>query len=222
MNNRRPMVVVFLLMLTIAAIPLLAGQDPNRPARTGELIGLNTPISPAQRMAGSSGMKFLSVEGTKIGRFKGSATQRGMEDKIPVLRFDYEIKSPRDVATGQASGKRQHNPIRFVKEWDASTPQFFQALVTNEVIKSATFEFFKNNSRTGQSELYHVIKLTNGNISGIRQFTGDAGTSLLSAKAASSEVGEYEEISFTFQKIEIENRPGKTMALDDWMAGSAK
>lgn len=34
----------------------------------------------------------------------------------------YEIKSPRDVATGQSSGKRQHKPISITKEWSTSSP----------------------------------------------------------------------------------------------------
>lgn len=33
----------------------------------------------------------------------------------------------RDAASGQASGKRQHHPVTFVKEWGASTPQFFHS-----------------------------------------------------------------------------------------------
>ncbi len=32
------------------------------------------------------------------------------------------ISAPRDVATGQSSGKRQHKPVTITKEWDASTP----------------------------------------------------------------------------------------------------
>ncbi len=39
-----------------------------------------------------------------------------------VLAFEYNVKAPRDVATGQASGKRQHKPITISKEWDANTP----------------------------------------------------------------------------------------------------
>src|SRR5438270_13585459 len=35
----------------------------------------------------------------------------------------YEVKSPRDVASGQASGKRQHGSITIVKEWGAASPQ---------------------------------------------------------------------------------------------------
>ncbi len=33
------------------------------------------------------------------------------------------MKGPRDAASGQASGKRQHKPVEFVKEWGAATPQ---------------------------------------------------------------------------------------------------
>jgi hypothetical protein len=33
-----------------------------------------------------------------------------------------EVVSPRDVATGQSSGKRQHGTVKIVKEWDANTP----------------------------------------------------------------------------------------------------
>ena len=32
--------------------------------------------------------------------------------------------SPRDFHSGQASGKRTHKPVTFVKEWGPSTPQF--------------------------------------------------------------------------------------------------
>ena len=35
----------------------------------------------------------------------------------------YQVVSPRDSASGQASGKRMHKPITFVKEWGAATPQ---------------------------------------------------------------------------------------------------
>ncbi len=36
----------------------------------------------------------------------------------------YNVKSPRDSASGMASGKRTHHPVTFVKEWGPSTPQF--------------------------------------------------------------------------------------------------
>jgi hypothetical protein len=55
----------------------------------------------------------------------------GLDDSSEEIRFNltfdeitYNVKSPRDLATGQSSGKRTHKPVTFVKEWGPSTPQF--------------------------------------------------------------------------------------------------
>jgi hypothetical protein len=37
--------------------------------------------------------------------------------------MEQDVKSPRDLATGQASGKRMHKPFVITKEWGASSPQ---------------------------------------------------------------------------------------------------
>ena len=34
----------------------------------------------------------------------------------------YDVKSPRDSASGLATGKRQHGTVTIVKEWSASSP----------------------------------------------------------------------------------------------------
>ena len=56
----------------------------------------------------------------------------GMADDV-VIRMEcaagvihtaqYQVISPRDAASGQASGKRMHKPFTIVKEWGAATPQ---------------------------------------------------------------------------------------------------
>jgi hypothetical protein len=43
---------------------------------------------------------------------------------IAAAAFHYNVKSPRDAASGMASGKRTHHPVTFVKKWGPSTPQF--------------------------------------------------------------------------------------------------
>jgi hypothetical protein len=48
-------------------------------------------------------------------------------NEVRSASFHYNVKSPRDSASGMASGKRTHHPVTFVKEWGPSTPQFFQA-----------------------------------------------------------------------------------------------
>ena len=47
----------------------------------------------------------------------------------------YHVTGPRDVATGQASGKRTHHPVKFVKEWGPSTPQLREIKTTYDVKK---------------------------------------------------------------------------------------
>src|SRR5215210_9519987 len=48
---------------------------------------------------------------------------------------EYSIKAPRDVATGQSSGKRTHKPVTFVKEWGPATPQLMAMKPTYDVKK---------------------------------------------------------------------------------------
>lgn len=45
----------------------------------------------------------------------------------------YHVKSPRDSASGQSSGKRTHHPVTFVKEWGAATPQLMAMTPTYDV-----------------------------------------------------------------------------------------
>ncbi len=55
---------------------------------------------------GSNSQNVSSVQGGNTTGAAGSAN----------------VSAPRDAASGQASGKRQHKPIKFIKEWDAATP----------------------------------------------------------------------------------------------------
>ena len=45
----------------------------------------------------------------------------------------YRVISPRDPASGQASGKRQHKPVTFIKEWGAASPQLSAIAPTYDV-----------------------------------------------------------------------------------------
>ena len=45
------------------------------------------------------------------------------------------ILSARDPASGQASGRRTHKPIKFVKEWGAATPQLRELKPSYDVKK---------------------------------------------------------------------------------------
>jgi type VI secretion system secreted protein Hcp len=152
---------------------------------------------------------YMTIEGTKQGKFKGESIRDKHKDKLEGLAFEWKVQSPRDIATGQASGKRQHLPIKVTKEWGAASPQIFHALCTNEVLKSVLFEFIRTTAE-GAEEIHHTIKLTNATISELHPYIG------MAKHEERTDVHELEEVSFTYQKIEIENKIAKTMAVDDW------
>ncbi|MEO7239402.1 MAG: type VI secretion system tube protein TssD [Gemmatimonadales bacterium] len=163
-------------------------------------LGLGAPATlvAQDRLVARSGGGGISmtIEGTKQGVFPGAKA-----GGIAGLRFSYDVKSPRDMASGQASGKRQHGPIVFTKMVGAASPQIFQALTSNEVLKSVVI-----NLPGGEGG--YTIKLSNATVSGIKQYT----------EGLSGPPTVLEDVSFTFQRIEVEDPGTRSMAMDDWTA----
>lgn len=161
---------------------------------------------------------YVKIEGTTQGAFKGESQREKRAEWLTGLSFAHQIQSPRDVATGLPSGKRQHGPLTFTKEWGPATPQIMQALCTNEVLPKVSFEFMHTNA-TGVEEVYYKITLTNATIAKVVYNTGAQGASESSARTtAAYDSMEVEEVSLTYQKIEHENTVASTMAVDDWKA----
>jgi len=106
---------------------------------------------------------FVTIEGAKQGKFKGDYPNQANNYKIKGYGWHYEVTTPRDPAGGLPTGKRQHHPIVITKEWGASSPQLFEALVTNETLSHVTFEFDRDTAQ-GASAVDFYIKLTNASI----------------------------------------------------------
>jgi type VI secretion system secreted protein Hcp len=153
---------------------------------------------------------YATVTGAVQGPFKGEATSPKLLHKIPGIAFSYGVLNPHDVATGAPSGRRQHQPITFTKQWGASSPQFYQAAYTNEVLTTVLFEFFLPLS-DGTESLDHTIKLTNATI-----FSTQQALHLGQLNGPPVDSRELHEISFHFQKIEITSLTGHTQATDNW------
>jgi type VI secretion system secreted protein Hcp len=151
---------------------------------------------------------YATIVGSKQGAFKGEGIGPGKADKIPAVAFSYGVVEPYDAATGRITGRRQHKPVVLTKEWGASSPQFFQAAYTNEVLKSVLIEFYTV-ERDGKEAVDHTVKLTNATIVSVDDAEEDK---------TPADTNERERISFVFQKIEIESLSGKTSAMDDWSA----
>jgi type VI secretion system secreted protein Hcp len=166
---------------------------------------------------------WISVKGAKQGQFKAEASVAARRDKwMAVLAFTMGVTSPRDPATGQASGKRQHQPITIVKAWGAASPQGLTACANNEVLSEVEIEFTRQ-SATGQDVIYQTVRLTNASFAQIARFTGRPdGTedTPSSGHSGTSNMMELERWAFTFQKLELHDNDGNTSFADNWIVAA--
>lgn len=88
----------------------------------------------------------------------------------------------RDVATGQASGKRMHKPFVMMREIDKTSPLLMKACASGEHFSGAEVELVEN-SRTVRYKMSDVI--------------------ISSVSKASGGNRPMESVSFTYQKIEM-------------------
>ncbi len=152
---------------------------------------------------------YLTIVAERQGPIHGSVTQKGRENKILVIAVQHEIVAPRDPQSGIPTGKRMHKPFNVTKELDRSTPLLHAILCTNENIREARIEFWTA-TPTGQEKQHYTVKLTNANISSITFKQAN----IRSAKL--QRLPEYEEIAFTYQKIQWLWVDGGIIAEDSW------
>lgn len=157
---------------------------------------------------------YLNLKAQKQGDIKGSVTQKGREGKIMVIAVSHQIVSPRDTASGLPTGKRQHKPFVITKEIDKSTPLLYSALVNNENIQTWELQFWTPQlsaaGGVGAEKQHFTIKLTNANIASIDY------RMLNNKNPELTRYAEFEEVAFTYQKIEWTWVDGGITAMDDW------
>ena len=153
---------------------------------------------------------YLTCVGTRQGAFNGPVTTKGFEKSVAVNVAGHAIVSPRDAASGLPTGKRQHKPFTITKPVDKTSPLFYSAVITNEALSTCTIKFVQPVG-AGAPDTYYIVKLTNASIGSIDFKKGDV-------RGAAGRFGEYEEISFTYQKIEWTITEGGITATDDWVA----
>ena len=133
--------------------------------------------------------------------------------------FDYVV-SPRDMATGQASGKRMHKPMTIYKEWGAASPQLMRAVAAKQEFKSVLFEFVRAGA-DGKPEVFQTVKATGVTISSVQKVGYDIKANKRTAQSTGRTAAaqpELEEVTFVFGTIEYWHKDGKTMAKDSWSA----
>ena len=170
-------------------------------------------------------LAWIAVKGVKQGQFKGASELAPRRDKwMAVLAFTMGVAAPRDLASGQASGKRQYQPVTIVKAWGAASPQALTACITNEVLTEVDIEFFRPAlSGSTQGEVYQTVRLTTASISQIARFTGRPDGTEDTPSSGHTGTGlmmELERWTFTFQKIDVHDNSGNTSFADTWISAT--
>jgi type VI secretion system secreted protein Hcp len=159
---------------------------------------------------------YLRIRGQKTGEVKGSVTQKGREGKIMVIAASHGIESARDPQTGLPIGSRLHKPFVITKESEKSSPVLYGMLASNERIVEWELQFWSPSpssaSGTGQEVQTHSIKLMNASIASINFCMPNSKNPDLARYV------EYEQVSFTYQKIIWTWNDGGITATDDWAA----
>ncbi len=152
---------------------------------------------------------YLKVRGQKQGEIRGSISKIGHEGQILVIAVEHDLELPWEPASGLPTQQRIHKPITITKEVDQSTPLFYKAFIDNEALTEWDLQFWTLSGR-GKEKQHYTIKLTHALIVRIQFHMPNTRNSNL------ARFSEYEDISFTYQKIQWIWTEDNIIAEADW------
>jgi type VI secretion system secreted protein Hcp len=152
---------------------------------------------------------YLALTGQAQGRIQGSATQKGHQGDILVFGMFHQIVAPRDPARGTPTGKRAHKPFAVLKAFDQSSPLLYRALTANENLPFWQLKFYRS-APDGREVQVYAVTLTDATVSGIRFHLPN------NKNAQAAKLEPYEEVQFTYRRIEWTWLEPSVSAVDDW------
>ncbi len=149
---------------------------------------------------------YLTVKGSKQGAFEGEGG--GKSKGIAVMGYSLDVSVPRSAGSGQATGKRSYEPLTIAKKVGPASTQFFQALVTQEVLSEVELTIYKT-AKSGKESAYFRITLQNAFVSELEHEPGEA------YSGDPSDTFEVETVALVFQKISLANLAAGTAVEDE-------
>ena len=152
---------------------------------------------------------WLSLKGETVGDIKSASGVEGLDEYIRVINAEHLIESPRDIATGRATGRRRHLPLRLVAAINKETPIIAQSLCNNENITEFRIRWTAPNP-TGDMVHVATTELVNARIVNIR---------ILNHFTLEDRWKKYPgvyEMEVVYQRITWTWEEGGISAYDDW------
>ena len=114
---------------------------------------------------------YSVINGRTQGVIDGSCQRTGREDQIVIYNFSHSVHLPTSAIHQSAVGRLVHEPVKFAKEVDKSSPKLYQALANREAL-DVSFNWFRFNS-VGSEELYYQMILKNAYLLEVSPWTPD-------------------------------------------------
>ena len=149
---------------------------------------------------------FITISGnggqikTEAQEFRYSQSPRDLAGGSANMTAAGPATSARGTSAARAGMRRASDPVVIVRYADESSPRLVKAAASGETLTSVVFEFTR--AKGSGTEVYQTVRLTNAMVSSVRTISGNGRPK--------------EEISFTFQKIEYENKDGAAAAPASW------
>lgn len=152
----------------------------------------------------------MTINGQEI---QGESTVSSLEraNTIECTEFRWAVMTPREGASAQITGRRQHQPVTIVKRVDKSSPIMFKALCRNELVDSAVFRFFRASpTGTGETENYMTVELSEAFVSSIDMVSEDA------TRSGEEQPTAMEAVKFVFKNITVTYNSTGATHTDRW------
>lgn len=140
---------------------------------------------------------------------KGSVSVQSREGSIEVTAQDHSLFIRTDDNTGKLAGARIHDPFRFTKEIDSSTPYLYKAVSTGQTLKSAEFKWYRIDD-SGQEVEYFNTLLDNVKVVKVAPKMHDI------KDPTKDKHNHLEEIELRYEKITWTYKDGNIIHSDSW------
>ena len=159
----------------------------------GSLAILVLVVSHPPRAAASEPVFLqLKIQGTDV---RGDGTLKGAEGMIECLAYEQEVTIPGSASLaggGQATGRRQYQPLRITKRIDQASPLLLKAQTQGQTVEG-TFRFHRAGKAGVQP--FYTVEIRQARVTSIKQVSPDR---LVPAAAAQPPM---EEVAFVFNSI---------------------
>jgi type VI secretion system secreted protein Hcp len=167
----------------------------------------NTDTSTTLTKTTPTGITYITMVDDKGATIVGGFSSKG-DPLIPVLSLEHQVTSPRDSASGQATGKRVHKPLVFTKELDKSTPILYRVFATGATLPTVTIsKLLPLDSRAAFSG-------TNTNV--FNTILTDVQIAQIDRRLDNRDLMETETISLTYDRIQWTWVDGGVTHYDTW------